>query len=84
MTINTYLSTTEYKITKLTSKQNRNRLTDTESILMIAKWEKCWGVGEKGEGINNYKLQNSHGDVKYRLGSRVNNILITMYGVRRV
>ena len=38
------------------NKQNRNKLTDTENILMIARWERIGGLGEKGEGIKKYKL----------------------------
>ena len=43
-------------------------------------------IGENGEGIKEYKLvvTDSHGDVKYSIGYIVNNILITMYGVRWV
>ena len=36
MAMNTYLSTTE---SKKKDKQNRNRITDTENILMVAHWE---------------------------------------------
>ena len=32
----------------------------------------------------NWSLQNSHGDVKYSIGNIVNNIVITVYGVRWV
>lgn len=44
-----------------------------------------WSVkelGEKGEGLRStdWKLQNSHGDVKYTTGNIVNNII--MYGAR--
>ena len=35
------------------NKQNRNRPTDTENILMIARRR---GMGEKGEGNKKYKL----------------------------
>ena len=47
-------------------------------------------TGEKGKGIKKYKLgtnwlfKNSQRDVKYSIGNTVNNILITMYGVRWV
>lgn len=40
------------------------------------------GEGEKGEKIE--KLQNSHGDVKESIGDIDNNIVITMYGARRI
>ena len=40
------------------NKQNRNKLTDTENILMIASWEGVWGKE---------LLQNSHEDVKYSI-----------------
>lgn len=36
---------------KSKTKQNRNKLTDTEDILMAAGWEQGWGVGEKGDEI---------------------------------
>ena len=38
------------------SKQNRNRLIDSENILTVARWEGVEGMGEKGEGIKKYKL----------------------------
>ena len=43
-------------------------------------------MGEKGEGIKMHKLPNikSHGDVKYSIGYTVNDIVITMYGIRWV
>ena len=44
------------------------------------------GVGRikklKGLRSTNWLLKNSHGDVQYSIGNIVNNILITMYGVR--
>ena len=54
---------------------------------MVAKWEgRLGGRVKKVEGLRSthWLLQNSHGDVKYSIGNRVNNILITMCGVRRV
>ena len=67
-------------------KQNRNRLIDTENILMVARWSGGWRMGKKGEGIKKYKLvvTEYHEDVKSSLGNIVNNIVITMYGVRWV
>ena len=44
MTINTHLTN---KSKKLTQKQNRNRFMDTESVLMVARWE-----GDVGEWVN--------------------------------
>ena len=43
-------------------------------------------LGENEEGIKKYKLivTKSHGDVKDSIGVMVNNIIITMYGVRWV
>ena len=38
------------------NKQKRNRLIDTEKILIIARWEVVAGMDEKGEGIRKYKL----------------------------
>ena len=44
------------------------------------------GLGERGEGINKYKLvlQNGHRGVTYSIGNIVKNIMITMYGARWV
>ena len=38
------------------NKQNRNRLINTENILMVARWEGVAGMGEKGKGAEKYKL----------------------------
>lgn len=40
----------------------------------------------KDDGIKKYKwlLQNSRGGINYSIGDIINNILITMYGVRWV
>ena len=47
---------TVYKKGKvLFNKQNRNRIIDMENVLMAARWE-VGKIGEKGEGINKYKL----------------------------
>ena len=70
------------------NKQNSNRLKDTENIMMVTRWGwevgKVGEIGKKVEGIKKYKLvvTNSHRDVKYSIRNTVNNILITMYGVR--
>ena len=65
--------------------QNRNRFTDTENILMAVRWGLGgWVTKVKGLRSTSLLLQNSHGDVKYSIGNIVNNILITMYGVRWV
>ena len=37
-------------------KKNRNKLIDTENILMVAEWKGSSGLGGKGEGIKKYKL----------------------------
>ena len=65
--------------TKITNKQNRNRLIGTESRLMIARWEGAGELGDKGEGIKKYKLvvKNRHGEVKYSIGNVVNNVMST-------
>ena len=53
---------------------------DTESILMVARWEGCGGMGEEVRGLRstNRELQNSHGDVKYSIGNGVAKELIHM------
>ena len=38
----------------------------------------------KGLRSTNWQLQNSYGDVKHSIGNIVNDIVITMYGVRWV
>lgn len=40
-------------------------------------------MGEKVKRLRSTN-KNSHGDVKYSVGNIVNNIVISMYGVRRV
>ena len=85
MALNTYLTTIKSK--KQNKQENRNRFTDTENILTVARWER--GVGdwvETGKGLRstNWLLQSSHGDVKYSIGNIINNILVTMYSVRLV
>ena len=52
MVINTYLSTIDYK-----NKWNRNKIIDTEDILMVSRWVKVKGMGEKGQWI---KMSNSY------------------------
>ena len=43
MAINTYQ---QLKLkTKQMNKQNRNRLINTENILMVARWDDVWGAG---------------------------------------
>ena len=68
------------------NKQNRNRIIDTENVLIVARWEGVWGMGEKVERIKKYNwwLQNSNGDIKYSMGNIINISLITMYVVRWV
>ena len=36
----------------------------------------------KRSSSTDWKLQNSHGDVKYSIGNIVNNIVITTYGAK--
>ena len=38
------------------NRQNRNRITDMENVLMVAIWEGVGGMGMKGEGIKKNKL----------------------------
>ena len=67
------------------SKQNRNRLIDTEMRLTLPDVRVLggWVKKEKGLRSTNWQLQNSHRDVKYRIGNIVSNIVI-VYGVRWV
>ena len=46
---------------------------DTESVLMVARWEGCGRMGEEMRGLRstNRQLQNSHGDLKYSIGNGV-------------
>ena len=38
------------------NKHTRKRLIDTENIFIVARWKGVGRMGEKGEGINKYKL----------------------------
>ena len=53
---------------------------------MVARREGCWGLYEKDEVINKYKLlvTKTHRDVKYSTGNTVNDIAITMHSARWV
>ena len=46
---------------------------DTESIMMVAWWERGVGIGEEVRGLRstNRYLQNNHGDIKYSIGNGV-------------
>ena len=53
--------------------------------MMVARWEEIESLGEKGEETKKYKLavkKNSQEGVKHSMGNIVNDIVITMYGVR--
>ena len=41
---------------KINNQTKQKKLTDTENILMAAKWEGGWGAGEKVGEIKRYKL----------------------------
>ena len=68
---------------KINEQANRNRPIDTENLLVVARGEGVWRMGEKVKALRSTKelLQNSHRDVKYSTGNIVNNILITIYMV---
>lgn len=53
---------------------------------MVARGEGLGGLSEKVKGLRstNGQLQNSHGDAKNSTGAIVHNIVVTMYGARRV
>ena len=66
---------------KLSNKKNRDRIMDTESILIVARWEGgVEGMGEEVRGIRstNRQLQTSQGEVKYSTGNGVAKELIRM------
>ena len=48
------------------NQQNRSKLIDTETIMMVARWERVGGMGDSGEGLKMCKLPviKSHRDVK--------------------
>ena len=66
------------------NKQNRNRLTDTENKLVVARGEEGRGWTNQVKGVKRYTLavikQKSHRDVMYSMVNIVNNIVITLYG----
>ena len=79
MAINTHLSTIKCE------KQNK-QAEQKQNISIIAKWERACRICGRSEGIK-YKpvvTESSHGNTKQSRGNTVNNILITMYGVRWV
>ena len=45
-----------WNLKKINQQQTRNILIDTENRLMIAREERVWGAGKKGEGIEKYRL----------------------------
>ena len=61
--------------------------SDTENIMMIARWKVVGGMGEKVKGLRRTILliQNSNGDVKYYIGNLVkysNKYVCCQMGVR--
>ena len=56
---------------------------DTEDKLTVARWKGAGRLGKKAKELKstNWQLQNSHEDIKYSIRSKVNNIVVTMYGV---
>ena len=83
MAIYTQLSTTESKKQNKLAEQKQNQKENFDSCQM---GEVLGGMGEKSEGITKYKLvvTEQSWDVKYTIGTIVNNILLTRYGVRWV
>ena len=80
MAIDTYLPTIESK-----KQTKQTRRTETESWIWRAfwwlpRWEGVWGMGEELRGLTSTTrwLQNSHGNVKYSIGSGVSKGLIWM------
>lgn len=52
--MNIYLSTTESKKQNRQEEPRQNH--GIRGVLMVARWEEGWGVGEKGEWVKKYKL----------------------------
>ena len=75
-----------YQQLNLNNEQISRTETDsvTENILIVAIWKgflRMWMKNMKGLISTNWLLQNSHWQYNYSIWNRVNNILITMYGV---
>ena len=67
------------------TKQNRNKLIDSENKLMVAKWEVSWRMKKvKGLGSTNCIIKRVRGGGKYSIENIVNNTVITTSGVRQV
>ena len=82
MAINTYLPKIESK--KQNKQAEQKQIHRYRKHFDGCQMGGCWQDSEKGEGIKTYDwwLQNSHGKVKYSIENIVNNILISMYGVK--
>ena len=88
MAINTHRSTTQSK--------NKNKINEQAEQKQTHKYREHFdgcqaegGLAEWAKKVNGLRntyllLQNSHADVKYSIGNIINNILITMHGVRQV
>ena len=63
------------------NKQNRNRLTDTENRLVVARAERAGGK-VKGLRGTDWQLQNGRGDVKGSRGDMVDNTVVPKPGAR--
>ena len=59
-----------WHLKKKITKQNRNRLIDTENRLRVARGEGCQGAGGR-EGGAPMAVTHGHGDVKYSTGDIV-------------
>lgn len=67
------------------NKQNRNRLINTERTgwwLLVGRVLGEWVTEVKGLTSRDWQLQNSHVDVKYGTGNRVNDVAMSMCGAR--
>ena len=59
------------------NKQNRNKCQEQTDNCQIHGGSKSWVKKEKRLKSTDWQLQNRHGDVKYDIGSIVNNTVLT-------
>ena len=72
------------KINEHEEQKQTHRYTGHFDSCQMGGGLKRWVEKVKGLRSTNWQSQNSHGHVKYSLGSIASNIVITMFGVRWV